>query len=473
MIPFDRSISFGAQRLLGRLATASLVSWLALGPASGCARPAAPATSPSTPTAGARPEVASSRGFGLALFTRDALPAAAVAGLRERLHQLAPSAQLVGRGARPDTAFAVGVDLVPAKEVTPPKAEELETTPWLDPADAAWLPRAGGTAVIWMKVPAAEKGHAGLRAMQRAVLETATTLHAAIYDPISREWFSPAAFRARRVDGWSGDVPIVPDQVVIHQYRENDLDRLVTLGMGTLGLPDLAIDDVPSSYARSLANLINVVAQQLAQGATPAKDGRFRASLSAVAIPSERVRYEDQKIGQGKGALELQLVATPPKPGDDENELLTLSFDLSTGKGLHERQQSAIDEFWGSADAIVTADHDAELLAASERARKKLLAMAPAWSKGRPERTQLLVKGPFRSNDGRGEWMWIEVVSWEHDRVRGVLMNDPFYATHLRSGQAVSVMLKDAFDYMLKRADGSTEGGETSTILDRRQRTGK
>jgi uncharacterized protein YegJ (DUF2314 family) len=392
--------------------------------------------------------------------------------MRERLQKLAPTVQMGGAG-RPGTAFAAGVEVAPRSEVTPPRAEELDFSPWLDPADAAWLPRAQGTAIVWMQVPTVEKGHAGLRAMERAVLETATALHAAIYDPVSRQWFSPATFRTRRVDGWSGDVPIVPGHIVIHQYRDNDLDRLVTLGMGTLGLPDLAIDDVPSSYASSLANLINVVAQQLAQGATPAKDGRFRASLSAVAVPSERARYEGLKLGPGKGTVELQLVATPPKPGDDENDLLTLSFDLATGKGLHERQQSTIDEFWGSTDEIVTAAHDAELLAASERARKKLLAMAPVWSKGRPERTQLLVKGPFTSNDGRREWMWIEVVSWEHDRVRGVLMNDPFYATHLRSGQAVSVMLKDAFDYMLKRPDGSTEGGETSTILDRRQRTGK
>ncbi|MGC3997800.1 MAG: hypothetical protein QM767_10025 [Anaeromyxobacter sp.] len=48
-------------------------------------------------------------------------------------------------------------------------------------------------------------------------------------------------------------------------------------------------------------------------------------------------------------------------------------------------------------------------------------------------------------------------------------MNNPFEVPALHAGDVVEVVEADVFDYMLERADGTRQGGETSKLLEKRQ----
>lgn len=65
--------------------------------------------------------------------------------------------------------------------------------------------------------------------------------------------------------------------------------------------------------------------------------------------------------------------------------------------------------------------------------------------------------------------MWVEVVRWDGDQIEGVLDNEPFAIPTLRAGQQVRGSANDVFDYIYRRADGRTEGNETSAIIERMQ----
>jgi uncharacterized protein YegJ (DUF2314 family) len=63
--------------------------------------------------------------------------------------------------------------------------------------------------------------------------------------------------------------------------------------------------------------------------------------------------------------------------------------------------------------------------------------------------------------------MWIEVVEWDGAEIRGILDNIPFEIAGLDVGTRVSVSEDSVFDYILRRADGTTEGNKTGKIIQR------
>jgi uncharacterized protein YegJ (DUF2314 family) len=112
------------------------------------------------------------------------------------------------------------------------------------------------------------------------------------------------------------------------------------------------------------------------------------------------------------------------------------------------------------------------LLAASARARKKVLSISKRYAKEPPFGEQLLVKVPFETSEGGSEWMWVEVVRWNGDKIDGILQNDPFDVPALKAGSRVQAKASDVFDYILSKADGSREGNETGELLEAREKAG-
>jgi uncharacterized protein YegJ (DUF2314 family) len=115
----------------------------------------------------------------------------------------------------------------------------------------------------------------------------------------------------------------------------------------------------------------------------------------------------------------------------------------------------------------MAATDDATLNAARDRARVALAKLAPHFGNGVPDLERLLVKGPFTTNSGQIEWMWVEVSRWDGDTLSGVLVNEPFQPSSVTAGDHVSVKLGDTFDYTWQKRDGTVEGGETDAILER------
>jgi uncharacterized protein YegJ (DUF2314 family) len=65
--------------------------------------------------------------------------------------------------------------------------------------------------------------------------------------------------------------------------------------------------------------------------------------------------------------------------------------------------------------------------------------------------------------------MWVDVLRWKGTTIEGILQNDPAAVSGLRGGARVSVEEDAVFDYLLKRARGTSEGNTTGELMERRQ----
>ncbi|MDJ0787173.1 MAG: DUF2314 domain-containing protein [Myxococcota bacterium] len=299
--------------------------------------------------------------------------------------------------------------------------------------------------------------------------ELATELGGLVWDDATRLLHSVDDWKQRAV--FAPDAPVdVRYHVTMHAYRDGELIRIITLGMEKFGLPDVAVNDVPAGSSRSMGNLVNLVCQTLVEGGTFAKEGRLPVDIVALRNPAMRESQAESPGSGATGKAELVLRWIEPDEGDPENRILELAFK---GPASQVAQEAVLSQVYGGDDEIVYVDHDdRELQAASERARKRLLSFRPKVSGGYGVGERLLVKGPFATPDGGAEWMWVEVVRWEGDRLEGILDNDPFNVPGLKAGARVHVQVDDVFDYLFYHQDGRVEGNETAAIIQRMHSSG-
>jgi uncharacterized protein YegJ (DUF2314 family) len=350
-----------------------------------------------------------------------------------------------------------------AEEVPPPSLEELEYF------GVGLSPEQGKQAVASTHALAllfvdATASSAGNLPRQNAVVSAlAERLHGFVWDNDTRQLFARDAYAPRLEAN-----PSMLDHITVHAYRNGELVRLVTLGMAKFGLPDVEVNHVAASDARGTGMLLNVLCSLLAQGERPGTDGGLVLSLDAVRDAKLRAALEP--IQKASKSTPVVLRRTKGQEGDTSEELLELFFGEADDRFVHERRQAALASFYGMTDDAVSVEHDAELLAASERAKKRLGELRPAFDRGLAPGEHLAVKAPFKTDDGGDEWMWVEVVSWEGSAIHGILMNDPENVSGLVSGAKVQIKQDDVFDYLFARADGSSEGNETGEIMQRRIR---
>ncbi len=286
-----------------------------------------------------------------------------------------------------------------------------------------------------------------------------------IWDEATRQIFSREAWRELRLDTWNDGVISAQDHVTIHAYKDGEFVRAITLGMEKFGLPDIVVDDFGWSSNRPMGHLINLVTQTLLEGGEIGEDFSLTVDIGKVKHAPLREELEASLLENAKGRLTLYLQPTVPDEGDPDNYLLAIRFDNANGLTVQEQQDELLGSLFGWQDSIVYVDHNKRILDASERARDKLPQLRQDFNAGLEPGEFIHVKAPFATPDGGNEWMWVEVIEWDGDRIRGLLENEPFHIPDLRGGSEVTVSESDLFDYIRFFPDGSQEGNETGALI--------
>jgi uncharacterized protein YegJ (DUF2314 family) len=361
------------------------------------------------------------------------------------------------------------VEALPPQEMEPIDEQLLSVIGrGLDAEERKRLIGARHATMLAFRLPFAQR-HEVLLAATRFAHQLATEQGAFLWDSETREYFSARAWKESRLDGWSKGVPSVPSQITLHIYREDEGLRVISLGMAKLGLPDLVMEQVPSSLSDDMAWVVNGVAQLMGEGLMPSAEGVLEVDFAKVKDAKVKSQLEARTEKGAKRKTQLRALVAQRDEGDPDNALLELGFP---GSGpLEARRTAVLDALFGPQRDPVTSVEagDPELEAVARKARARLEQLKPRVVKGMQFPEQLLVKAGFRTDSGGMEFMWLEVTSWEKGRWRGTLANEPQSVKALRRGASVDVAETEVDDYLYVSPTGAREGGDSAQILMRRQ----
>ena len=286
------------------------------------------------------------------------------------------------------------------------------------------------------------------------------------FDSEFRRVVDPATWQRERIDDVSHTYPSILRHVAIHAYRDGEWIRAVSVGMGKFGLPELAVDELASAWGEQVIWIINGIGQRMIEGQRPDGDGTFTLDLSQIAQADVRNAIRSKLLSNAAETGRFQLILSIPHEGDNDNSLLDIGFGHYDGVDAFARQQAAVRNMFGWRDEMKRIEPDEALEAASAKARARLPELREVFRRGLQPGEAIQVKLPFDTRGGGTEWMWVEVSRWEDGKVFGVLQNEPFDIPGMHAGQRVTGQVNDVFDYLYQRADGTTEGNETSAIIE-------
>ena len=306
----------------------------------------------------------------------------------------------------------------------------------------------------------------GLKSASASLLKVVDPDTSLIWDSATRELFTKEAWKQARVDAWQGFIPLVEEQTVIHAYQGDDGGvRAITLGMEKLGLPDIVVNNFSWSMNDSMGHLINLVGQSMVEGVVPNNEGNLEISIEALEPTPFKHALLLRLRDNAESDIELAIGEGRWEEGDPHNFLIELLFDKEEGESLGEKQDAFISRLFGWEDSISYVQHNQEIEAASNKAKRKLNGLRRDFNRGLSPGEFIQVKAPFKTPDGGTEWMWVEVASWQGNNIVGLLKNEPYHIPSLRGGSTVEVNQQDVFDYLRMFPDGSSEGNETGELI--------
>lgn len=304
-------------------------------------------------------------------------------------------------------------------------------------------------------------------ALTRSLAETTGGL---IWDEATREVFSPEAWNERRLAPWKDGVPDISKHVAIHAYNDGDHVRVVTLGMEKFGLPDVVVEKFSWSLNRNMGHVVNLFIQAIAEGAPLSVPGNFDLDMRSIKNDQVREPQVTSLMPNATGVALLRLRTGTRDEGDPANRLIAIGFDRGAGPDIYAKQESVLAKAFGTVDALTMVKHNEAIEAASRAARRKLPDLRADFNAGLEPGEFIMLKAPFKTKDGGREFMWVEVMSWNGDRIKGLLKNEPEHVPELHAGQSVDIAEHDVFDFIRKRADGTSEGNETGKLIEKAAR---
>ena len=285
-----------------------------------------------------------------------------------------------------------------------------------------------------------------------------------VADYNSYEWFNSKSWNEKRVKNFTGPNKDIIHQISVHVYRDSEFCRAVTMGMDKFCLPDISIKAFPCSDQNTYNSLINAAIQTLAEQPYILEDSTLFIDLRSIKndVVRNSVRTDLKQNAKEKATIKLQSVE--PEEGDNINKQFVISFQ-DPNYANQEEQNHLVASLFGTEDSITHITHDSSIKKASEKARQRLPELKTLFNKGLAPGYSILLKAPFKTDNGANEWMWVEITKWESKSLSGVLQNDPFEIKNLKAGALVELHEEEIFDYILNKPDGTSEGNETGKII--------
>jgi uncharacterized protein YegJ (DUF2314 family) len=306
------------------------------------------------------------------------------------------------------------------------------------------------------------------RKLSQLVYEITDQKKVIIVDLSTFDYFNGSLWKQYRVDPFNEEPLNIASQVMIHVYREREFCRAVTLGMNKFCLPEISVRNFPCSNQNPFGNLVNATVQTLYENPSVNADSTLTVDIGAIRNNAVRELLLSSCMDNASRVVDVKLRSVAREEGDNYAPQLLIAFQNAEYSSPQEEANEVIKNLFGAEDSLIYTSHDEELLKASERAKQRLPQLKKQFNNGLPPGYSIMVKVPFKTDDGGNEWMWVEVTKWKETEMDGILQNDPYEIKNLKAGAIVQFKESDIFDYLLHKPDGSFEGNETGEILERK-----
>jgi len=308
-------------------------------------------------------------------------------------------------------------------------------------------------------------GFTNLHKIENVLHEICKKYNAVIWDDVTRQMISIKAWATLRLSHWQDGVPYVPGQVNTHAYKNGKSFRIISMSQKKFGYPDIAIERFMWMDKHYAGLLISLVSQALVEKAVQIKLGKFVIDLNRI----KNRRFRKIVMGQMNKPLPQKITiayrVVKRDKGDPDNMILSLDFRWKSGRNEHDKQHKYFLNLFKQHDRMdVVKDSNREILAASRRAIERLPVIKKRFNKGLAPGF-VRVKAPFRGPNGGVEYMWVEVFKWKGKVIDGTLVNSPVNIPSLKVGDKVKLRQSEVFDYILRYANGVTEGNESGKLI--------
>lgn len=261
--------------------------------------------------------------------------------------------------------------------------------------------------------------------------------------------YDAAEFEAH-ISRYEGRTPDITALTLIEGVPDGDGGvKLVTRGLGKVGLPELVHEDVTDDNANAAGLVLTAAAQQIYEQGL-----RKNQPLQGAALQNAGVR------GLACG-VQGSLILTSAEAGPDDplGPLAKVSFDGDVQGCAPE----AVPRPAPAPERMSPTTLDEARAQASARLNGPV---KDAFRAGLPADEVLLIKAPFSGPRGRVEWMWVRLSEWRADGTMiGELANQPNLIAGLSRGDTVQFSASSAFDYLWLHPDGNREGNTTAAFL--------
>ena len=266
--------------------------------------------------------------------------------------------------------------------------------------------------------------------------------------------------------GAQGDSPV---RLMFLSSREGGRGHLTTLGLLFEGLPEMQMKQLAANHWLAARFLMATVAKRLRDRARVDSGEAFGSKLRTgltLTLSREDVsprestvvsgRYQEASAGAAAPAVvRLILEAFDETGNDPDNELVhvvpPLEYRADKDTWLRDVCRSLGQN---APDPLPLESLDAEMQAASDKARTTLGAVREQFQRGLPAGQTLAIKIGLTTTAGGREFVWIKVKDWQDGIVIGTLETVPNKRPGFLQDQVMRVPESDVFD----RAIGTPEG---------------
>ncbi len=316
--------------------------------------------------------------------------------------------------------------------------------------------------------PSASWGPASLRIMVSFVEGLRDLTRGLVQDAISHTLWG--------LESWQEFIRKPSQDVLADHLHLDVLDEDGTLWMHThgmlkFGLPELELEDVPSTFKKQGQELLVMAAAELiaGKGLYRSFHGELSLYYNAISVNYEFKQPDDEEhFPDGVFFLRPFVAGQDPDAPEALVESLSLiESGVADQSTFHAPRESSTGKArWTSSTGSLD-DARRRILDAHMTARESLEDFRKSFQDLAGHLGHVhAVKVGFPVEDGKYEWMWVSLAEWKNGSISGRLENAPVKRTDLHKGCLIIIRESDIFDWVVSSEGKIVKGAFTEGVKD-------